>query len=59
MREFIKFVIGFAAGFIVVYKYLSKKEEKIISSPPEMKPFQSGGKMLEVLKKFNEMKQNI
>ncbi|WP_293444892.1 hypothetical protein [Persephonella sp.] len=59
MRDFIKFAIGFTAGFVAVYKYLSKKEEKVISNPPEVKPFQSNGRMLEVLKKFNEIKQNI
>ncbi|HHG74865.1 MAG TPA: hypothetical protein ENK22_07445 [Persephonella sp.] len=59
MKDFIKFAIGFTAGFIAVYKYLSKKEEKVISDPPEISPFQSNGKILEVLKKFNEIKQNI
>ena len=59
MRDFIKFAVGLTAGFIAVYKYFSKKEEKVISNPPEIKPFQSNGKMLEVLKKFNEMKQSI
>ena len=59
MRELIKFAIGFAVGFIAVYKYFSKKEEKVISNLDEINPFQSNGKMFEVLKKFNEMKQNI
>ncbi len=59
MKDFIKFAIGFTAGFIAVYKYLSKREEKVISNPPEIRPFHSNGKMLEVLKKFNEMKQSI
>ncbi|WP_457626235.1 hypothetical protein [Persephonella sp.] len=59
MREFIKFAVGFTAGFVVVYRLLSKKEKEKIITPPEIKPFESSGKMLEVLKKFNEIKQNI
>jgi len=59
MKDLIKFVVGFTAGFIAVYKYLSKKDEKVILDSPEVNPFQSNGKMLEVLKKFNEIKQNI
>jgi len=62
MKELIRFLIGFAVGFGAVYRFLSKKEEKeetLIEEPPQFNPYQSNGKLLEVLKRFNEMKQNI
>ncbi|WP_457639253.1 hypothetical protein [Persephonella sp.] len=66
MREIIRFLIGFAVGFAVVYKLLTKgrKEKDVemeldINEPPEFNPFESSGKLFEILKRFNEMKNKV
>ena len=61
MKQLINFLIGFVAGFTLVLKILSKKkkDERIINEPPEINPFPSEGRLIEVLKKFNEIKQKI
>jgi len=62
MREIIGFICGFGMGFAVAYGFFKskqKKEEKTIKEPPEITPFESSGRMVEILKKFNEMKQKI
>ncbi|NPA17021.1 hypothetical protein [Persephonella sp.] len=65
MKDLIRFLIGFIVGFAAVYRFLSRKEEKqkneetIIEEPPQFNPYESSGKLLEVLKRFNEMKQKI
>lgn len=59
MRDLIKFFIGFVAGFIAVYRLLSKKEEETDKSPPQLEAFSGDGRIIDVLKKFNEIKKNI
>ncbi|MBK3332557.1 hypothetical protein GWK41_05715 [Persephonella atlantica] len=59
MRDLIKFFIGFVAGFIAVYRLLSKKEEETDKSQPQLEAFSGDGRIIDVLKKFNEIKKNI
>lgn len=57
MKDIIKFLIAFGASFAIFYKLFSKKEEN--EKEIEIKPFKSDAKLVDVLKKFNEIKQNI
>ncbi len=59
MRDLIKFLIGFLAGFIAVYRILDRKNSKSEETPPQLEAFSGDGRIIDVLKKFNEIKKNI
>ena len=59
MKDLIKFFIGFVAGFVTVYRVLDKKNNKSEETPPQLEAFSGDGRIIEVLKKFKEIKKNI
>ncbi|WP_029521371.1 hypothetical protein [Persephonella sp. IF05-L8] len=63
MRDLAAFILAAAASFAFFYRLFSKKKQDTkqidIEQPEELKPFAPSGKMVEVLKRFNEMKQKI